>query len=403
MVHRFGEYELNEAAGELRKRGRAVEIQPKPLALLAFLIRERARAVPPRELLDTLWPDTTVSLASLTRAVSHARRAIGDTNKGSVIRSISRRGYRFFSDVLELGEAAPAPAARAGAPGGDPAAVFVGREEEVTRLERAFAEAIVGKGAVAIVSGPAGIGKTRLVEHFAAQAESRGARVLFGHNRIEEGVPPFWLWVQILRQLLEAEDARPILREAAERSPELAELVPELAGERGTTRAARSGDSERSRFLVFDAVSRALARVSRTRPLLLVLEDLQSADAPSLRLLEHLAFEIASESILVLASLRDEFRERGHPVDHTLGALRKQERLFELELSGFSRREVGALLAKVLGRPAPSDLTSEMFARTEGVPLFLREAIRLLAERGVLREPRSCRARESLCPAVRSI
>lgn len=386
MIHRFGEFELDEAAGELRRRGRAVEIQPKPLALLAFLIRERARAVPPRELLDTLWPDTTVSLASLTRAVSHARRAIGDTNKGSVIRSISRRGYRFCGDVLDADR--PAPSA-AGAPSSaaEPAAVFVGREEEVTRLERAFADAVVGRGAVAIVSGPAGIGKTRLVEHFAALADARGARVLFGRNRVEEGVPPFWLWVQILRQLLDAEDARPLLREVAERSAELAELLPELGGERGAKRATRSSDSERSRFLVFDAVSRALAQVSRGRPLLIVLEDLQSADPPSLRLLEHFAFEIASESILILASLRDEFRERGNPVDRTLGVLRKQERLHELELAGFSRREVGALLARVLGRPAPSDLTSEMFARTEGVPLFLREAIRLLAERGVLSEP----------------
>ena len=100
MVLRFGEYELDESAGELRRRGRAVEIQPKPLALLAMLIRERTRAVPTRELLDALWPDTRVTPASLTRAVSHARRAIGDTHKGALIRSVSRRGYRFCGDAI---------------------------------------------------------------------------------------------------------------------------------------------------------------------------------------------------------------------------------------------------------------------------------------------------------------
>jgi tetratricopeptide (TPR) repeat protein len=313
--------------------------------------------------------------------VSHARRAIGDTNKGEKIRSVSRRGYRFFGPLVEIERAAPAPQ-EAAAP--EPASVFVGREDELAKLERAFAESVIGRGALAIVSGPPGIGKTRLLEHFSSLAGARGARVLLGRSRAEEGVPPFWLWVQVLRQLVDAEDARPVLREVATRSPELAELLPELGVEAG---AARPTDSERSRFQVFDAVSRALARVSRGRPLLIVLEDLQWADPPSLRLLEHLAFEISGESIFVLASVREEFRGRGHPLDRTLGVLRAQERMTELALSGFSRREVAALLARVLGRPAPSDLISEMFARTEGVPLFLRETLRLLAERGVLQEP----------------
>ena len=381
MVHRFGDYELDEDAGELRCRGRAVEIQPKPLSLLALLIRERARVVPTREILDALWPDTSVTPASLTRAISHARRAIGDTNRGELIRSISRRGYRFCGDLRSAAAAPPPASVR------EPASVFVGREEELARLDRAFSDAVGGRGGVAIVCGAAGIGKTRLVEQFAGLAGARGARVLFGRNRAEAGVPPFWLWVQILRQLLEDGETRPLLREIAARSAELAELLPELADADVVARAPRASDSERSRFLVFDAVSRALARAGRSRPLLIVLEDLHSADPPSLRLLEHFAFEIASESILVLGSVREEFRERGHPLDRTLGVLRQQDRMSELALAGFSRREVATLLARVLGRPAPTDLTSEMFARTEGVPLFLREAIRLLAERGVLDKP----------------
>ncbi len=361
MRHRFGDYELDEASGELRHRGRAVEIQPKPLALLALLVRERGRVVPTRELLDELWPDTRVTPASLTRAVSHARRAIGDTNKGALIKSVSRRGYRFCGDVLELD---PSNAQSAASPGSrEPAALFVGREEALARLERSFAEAVERRGAVALVAGPAGIGKTRLVEHFAAQTGARGARVLFARNRAEEGVPPFWLWVQVLRQLFDSS------------ASELGELLPELAG------------AAPERFLMFDAVARALATASRRQPLLIALEDLQWADAASLRLLEHVAFEAAGEAILLVGSVREEFRERGHPLDRTLAVLRQQERTAEVALAGFSRREVGALLARVLGRPAPSDLISELFARTEGVPLFLREAIRLLGERGVLEQP----------------
>src|SRR4029453_7745123 len=103
--------------------------------------------------------DTSVTPASLTRAVSHARRAIGDTNRGALIRSFSRRGYRFCADVFELGRAQVALAP--GQPGaGEAAGIFVGREDALARLEQAFAGAAAGRGAVALVSGPAGIGKT---------------------------------------------------------------------------------------------------------------------------------------------------------------------------------------------------------------------------------------------------
>ena len=359
MRHRFGDYELDEDAGELRHRGAAVEIQPKPLALLALLVRERARVVPARELIDSLWPDTRVSPASLTRAISHARRAIGDTNRGALIRSVSRRGYRFCADVVELDLAAAPPPAASGA-----GRVFVGREDPLARLERAFADAVERRGTVALITGPAGIGKTRLLEHFASHAEARGARVLLARSHSDDGVPPFWLWVQVLRQLHESD------------SNELARLVPELGGTPGA-----------QRFLLFDAVARALASAARARPLVIALEDLQWADAGSLRLLEHLAFEAAGEALLVVATVREGFRERGHPLDRTLAALRQQERTVELALAGFSRREVALWLDRVLGRPAPSDLISDLFARTEGVPLFLREAIRLLGERGALDAP----------------
>lgn len=366
-MHRFGEYELDLAAGELRRRGRAVEIQPKPLALLALLIRERGRVVAAREIRDELWPGTSVTPASLSRAISHARRAIGDTHRGALIKSVSRRGYRFCGELVEA-QREPAAATPSGER--DPSEVFVGREDELATLGSAWAEAASSRGAIALLSGPAGIGKTRLLERFSREAAARGARVLTGRSRGGDGAPPFWLWVEILRQLRTPEGDEP-------GAVELAELLPE----------ARARDADRGGFLVLDAAARALVRASRTQPLLLALEDLQWADAPSLRLLEHLSFELARESILVVASVREEFRERGHPLDRALGVLRQQAGMIELPLGAFSRREVAALLGRVIGRPAPTDLTSEVFARTEGVPLFLREAIRLLSERGVLDQP----------------
>ena len=98
-------------------------------------------------------------------------------------------------------EAQREPAAATPSGERDPSEVFVGREDELATLGSAWAEAASSRGAIALLSGPAGIGKTRLLERFSREAAARGARVLTGRSRGGDGAPPFWLWVEILRQL----------------------------------------------------------------------------------------------------------------------------------------------------------------------------------------------------------
>jgi DNA-binding winged helix-turn-helix (wHTH) protein/tetratricopeptide (TPR) repeat protein len=387
MIFRFGRYALDEEAGELRLDGESVEIQPKPLTLLALLVRERARVVPVEDLFDALWPGVAVTPSSLTRAVSLARRAIGDTHRGEIIKSVARRGYRFCADAVEVDAAAQrAPSAA----GEDSAFPFVGRADALARLRTALGEALQGRGGLELVGGPPGIGKTRLLEVFTREAERTGALVLPARSREGEGVPAFWLWVQVLRRLAEHDHSAEVLR-AASIPAELGALVPELGGAPEAPAVRSELSPEQGRFLLFDAVARSLARAAQHRPLLLVLEDLQWAGSPSLRMLEHLAFELGDHAILVVGTVREEPRDRDHPLERSLARLRQLPRCEPIGLRGFSRREVAELLERAIGRAAPTDLTSELFARTEGVPLFLREAIRLLAERGDLADPERVR------------
>jgi DNA-binding winged helix-turn-helix (wHTH) protein/tetratricopeptide (TPR) repeat protein len=398
VIFRFGRFELDEDAGELRRDGATVEIQPKPLALLQLLLRERERVVPTDELFDALWPGIAVTPGSLTRAISHARRAIGDTHRGERIVSVARRGYRFSGEVRVL-DARGAPGATASSPGAvreatpeaDVAgAPFVGRTDALSRLGEAWSRAESSAAGVAFVTGAPGIGKTRLAEAFAAEAERSGALVVVARCRDGEGVPAFWPWAQLLRRLRADEEMRDLVDALAGESEEARALVPELAGaEGGPARSAaaprrEAHDTAPSRFVFFDAVTRMLAAASRRRPLLLVLEDAQWAGAPSLRLLERVAFEAEDERLLLVATIREGARERGHPVDRTLALLRPHPRCVHVELEAFTRAEVAALLERTLGAPAPPDLTSELYGRTEGVPLFVREAIRWLEQRGDL-------------------
>jgi DNA-binding winged helix-turn-helix (wHTH) protein len=96
MLFAFGDHELDEDRFELRCAGEAVRVQPKVLELLLHLVRHAERVVAKDELLEAVWPGVIVTDSSLARAVSLARRAIGDPGDGlGSIATVARRGYRF--------------------------------------------------------------------------------------------------------------------------------------------------------------------------------------------------------------------------------------------------------------------------------------------------------------------
>lgn len=107
MSYRFGPFELDEAARSLFLSGSAQKLQPRVFDLLAYLVRNAGRVVPKSELMDALWPDITVTEASLQRAVSLARTALSAGGLENAIRSYVRHGYRFSLDQPSLGTAVP--------------------------------------------------------------------------------------------------------------------------------------------------------------------------------------------------------------------------------------------------------------------------------------------------------
>lgn len=114
-VYRFGPFELDVGARELRRGPDEIAVQPQVFALLSYLIEHRDRVVGKAELLANLWPDAVVLEASLQRSVSQARAALDDEDH-AFIRTFSRHGYRFVGQVEER-----APAASVKAPAQPPA------------------------------------------------------------------------------------------------------------------------------------------------------------------------------------------------------------------------------------------------------------------------------------------
>src|SRR5689334_15822022 len=152
---------------------------------------------------------------------------------------------------------------------------FVGRRHELADLCAGLDDAVHGTGRLFLVVGEAGIGKTRLVEELAREASTRTAIVLWGRCWEAAGAPPYWPWAQVIRACVRriGGDRSALGPEA----PRLAQLVPGLAD----APPSLSLESEDARFYLFDAVGTFLRRVAERAPIVVMIDDLQWADAPS--------------------------------------------------------------------------------------------------------------------------
>jgi DNA-binding winged helix-turn-helix (wHTH) protein len=172
MIHRFGDFELDEELFELRKAGAPVAIQPQALSALTYLVSHHQRVVTKDELIDATWQGIAVSDGSLSQAIWVARRALGDDAEDQqFIKTIRGRGFRFVAPVTALGTAEPEAAPPAEAP--PLSSRFVGRRNERTTIQAAIDDARKGKGGVVFVAGEPGIGKTTLVQQAAADPAPR--------------------------------------------------------------------------------------------------------------------------------------------------------------------------------------------------------------------------------------
>ena len=250
---------------------------------------------------------------------------------------------------------------------------FVGRERELEVLLRALDDATAGRGRLVLIGGEPGIGKSRLAEELTATAGERGAQVGWGRCWEASGAPPYWPWVQALRAC------------TGEQLPAGTSDIGDLVARLGRQSAAVTpAGAEHARFQLFDATALVLKDVSRRRPLVLVLDDLNWADADSLQLLEFVGRELGESSILLLGTYRDVELSRRHPLSQTIGELARESVFERLLLRGLSPADVAAFIeASCSFAPDPA-LVRAVHGQTEGNPFFVREVVQLLTEEGAL-------------------
>jgi tetratricopeptide (TPR) repeat protein len=249
----------------------------------------------------------------------------------------------------------------------------------------ALGDALSGNGRIALVGGEPGIGKSRLAEELVGRAGAAGAEIHWGRCWEEGGTPPYWPWLQVLRACVRERGADQLADELGGGAAEVAELVPDVGRQLPELPpTSDSTDPPRARFRLFDAVSGFLTRASRTRPLVIVLDDLNWADNESLRLLEFVTRQLAETHVLLVGTYRDIELSRGHPLAQTLGEL-SRERIFErILLRGLGHDDVSRFIEVACGFEPDVALVEAVHAQTEGNPFFVGEVVSLLREEGAL-------------------
>jgi DNA-binding CsgD family transcriptional regulator/tetratricopeptide (TPR) repeat protein len=272
-------------------------------------------------------------------------------------------------------------------------ASFVGRQSELHQLKAAFEQAASGQGALIMLVGEPGIGKTALCREFAARCvDTRGGVSLVGHcYPMGSATLPYQPFVEAFESYARERDAKSLRAELGSSASEVARIVPSLRTMLGIQLAAPENPGD-DHLRLLSGILDGLRHIGALHAVLLVLEDLHDADRGTLDLLLYLARHLAGTPLLVLGTYRDLEVDRAHPLAAALAELRRVSHFERLRLGELSVDEVQRLMSSTSHQAVPPPLADVVHRRSGGNALFAHELLRfLLSERlveerdGVLR------------------
>jgi DNA-binding SARP family transcriptional activator/tetratricopeptide (TPR) repeat protein len=236
-------------------------------------------------------------------------------------------------------------------------------------------------GPIVLLAGDAGIGKTTLTAELARRVHDAGAIVLAGRSP-RETVVPYQPFLEALRHWALNAELTDLRASTREYGSELARLIPELRRRAPDLPPPASDEPETERYRLFEAVVGLLTELSRSAPVLLVLDDLQWADRPTLLLLRHLARATNPARLLIMGAYRSTER-RVDTFTNTMGELRRDRLASQLDIRGLGESETAELVRLRAGVTPARAFAHALYEETEGNPFFVEEIIRHLIEAGV--------------------
>lgn len=398
----FDGFRLDPEDARLWRGNEVVALKPKPFAVLQYLLEHAGKLASKESLLQTIWPDTVVADDVLKVCIHDIRKALGDSpRQPRYLATEHRRGYRFIAEVLasepmEKESRCPSLALAAES---DSLAVpenrprrppLVGREEQLQRLHSHLEAGLRGQRQMVFVTGDAGMGKTALVETFAAGLTKENgpndSEISVAWGQCLEHLGPSEAFLPLLEafsRLGQGEHGRAVREILYRQAPTWLVQMPSLFDE--PSRGELEYELNRAtRPRMLRELADALEAITQITPVVLIVEDLHWSDRATLDQVRLLAHRRGPARLLILLTVR--------PLEASLDDRHVDSLQEDLLIHGLAEK----LPLPLLDRAAVEDYVARRFEdgarlealhqhlleRTEGHPLFLKSLVDQLLETG---------------------
>jgi predicted ATPase len=258
---------------------------------------------------------------------------------------------------------------------------LVGRECELNQARQMWQQAMISQGNLLMISGEAGIGKTRLMREIVTQVEVSGGQAFIGESQAE-GNAPYAAFAQIILRALrvhqkdELDLTNLVIAELISITPELQVYFPDIP-----QNPALDPESEQRRL--FECIYRFFGALCSEKPTLLVLEDIHWADSGTLSLFSFLAQRCLNHPVMLLSTYREVELDEALSFYQTLLDLKRKNLGKRLKLERLGEEKTRDLLTVIFNtNQITQEFLDGIYKETEGNPFFIEEVCKDLIEKG---------------------
>ena len=272
---------------------------------------------------------------------------------------------------------------------------LIGRNEELSRLKQALEKTIEGEGSTLFIAGEAGVGKTRLVDEFIKQAETKGVFVIKG-GCMAEALMPFFPFKEMTEKIMNKEvKDKKIIKGLKNAWPNILGFIPVVGpimavgtsfGVAYSDQKKEAEDLKFRRERMFDSYLDIIQLWSQKNPVLMILDDLQWADPSSLALLHYLSRNTTKDKVLIVGIYRPEdvvdIRDgEPHQLEVAMQNMNREDLYKSIQLQRMDVSHTKEIIESTLGvESIDQDIVDRIYDETEGNPFFIIEVLKLLVE-----------------------
>lgn len=259
--------------------------------------------------------------------------------------------------------------------------ILIGRENDLQVLDRLRLQAFNRTGQIALISGEAGIGKSRLLQETKSRVPTH-AKILEGHCFQTESALPYAPFLDLFRNFLATHTRAEIIRAMDSSAAHLIKLLPELNRYFSNLNASPSTDAREEKQRLFQALTQSLTALAQAQPLIIVIEDVHWSDATSLEFLLSLTRRISTLPILLLLTYRSDATTPD--LTHFLAELDRTRLGTEIALKPLDASDVDAMLRAILNLDTvvSNEFLDLILPLTEGNPFFIEEILKAMIADG---------------------